>query len=593
MIYLIKNSLQLSSETWSKDIWGLIDYDTDELIPLELLINQNGFVYRYKDEIFFEESEINERGYEKLFEISTNDNGFFFKFNKIEYDHNENISSMNNAWFIFKPDRMNNKIYKYKINEGDIIKIGRITIRIKQIRFEDNKNEDCLNQLNKNEINIINNYNSINEIVHINYRNKKVMDNLKTEGSQTGIDNNFHLDDNRLSLKGGVSVTKSQSGFKNELKIYDNGIKIHDKASNSENKDLDEKYLKINKSDTKNKVCRICYMEEDLDDPINPLLQPCICSGSMKYIHYTCLKHWINNKCYVQIEKNDDCAIYMIKPVECELCKTKLPDFIRKKGILFPILELKPDFKNYLILESLTLDKNKNRFNYVVSLDQNKKICVGRGHESNVVFSDISVSRTHCIFTLEGKNVFIQDNDSTFGTLVLIQSPKIKLVENLPLYIQIGRTFFQNNIQVTKSFFMCCGISEKPNDNFYFKQNEKDIVYKRNYTVLTIDKSKILENNDDNNNNNNEFKNNEEGVINIKIINIKNKTNINGDDSCSKIEGQKESEKEEIIIEDKENSLNEIKNKNKENMANGAEGNGKLIGDGNNKSSSIYIEDES
>ena len=65
MIYLIKNSLQLSSETWSKDIWGLIDYDTDELIPLELLINQNGFVYRYKDEIFFEESEINERGYEK------------------------------------------------------------------------------------------------------------------------------------------------------------------------------------------------------------------------------------------------------------------------------------------------------------------------------------------------------------------------------------------------------------------------------------------------------------------------------------------------------------------------------------------------
>jgi len=590
---LIKNSLQLSSETWSKDIWGLIDYDTDELIPLELLINQNGFVYRYKDEIFFEESEINERGYEKLFEISTNDNGFFFKFNKIEYDHNENISSMNNAWFIFKPDRMNNKIYKYKINEGDIIKIGRITIRIKQIRFEDNKNEDCLNQLNKNEINIINNYNSINEIVHINYRNKKVMDNLKTEGSQTGIDNNFHLDDNRLSLKGSVSVTKSQSGFKNELKIYDNGIKIHDKASNSENKDLDEKYLKINKSDTKNKVCRICYMEEDLDDPINPLLQPCICSGSMKYIHYTCLKHWINNKCYVQIEKNDDCAIYMIKPVECELCKTKLPDFIRKKGILFPILELKPDFKNYLILESLTLDKNKNRFNYVVSLDQNKKICVGRGHESNVVFSDISVSRTHCIFTLEGKNVFIQDNDSTFGTLVLIQSPKIKLVENLPLYIQIGRTFFQNNIQVTKSFFMCCGISEKPNDNFYFKQNEKDIVYKRNYTVLTIDKSKILENDDDNNNNNNDFKNNEVGVINIKKINIKNKTNINGDDSCSKIEGQKESEKEEIIIEDKENSLNESKNKNKENMANGVEGNGKLFGDGNNKSSSIYIEDES
>ena len=489
---------------------------------------------------------------------------------------------------------MDLKIYKYKINEGDIIKIGRITIRIKEIRFEDNKNEFYLNQLNKNGVNIVNNNsNSINEIVHINYKNRKVLDNLKTEGSQTGIDNNIHL-----------SVYKSPSDSKNEKKDIENDIKINDNYSNSDNNDknnLNDRYLKINKSDTKNKLCRICYMEEDKDDPNNPLLQPCICSGSMKYIHYTCLKHWINNKCYVQIEKNDDCAIYMIKPVECELCKTKLPDFIRKKGILFPILELKPDFKNYLIFESLTLDRNQNRFNYVVSLDQNKKICVGRGHDSNVVFSDISVSRTHCIFTLEGKNVFIQDNDSTFGTLVLIQSPKIKLVENLPLYIQIGRTFFQYNIQTTKSFFWCCGISEKPNDNFYFKQNEKDILYKRNYTVLNVDKSKILENDD--NNNNSENKNNYEGVINIKKINIKNKNknkiNINGNDSNSQIKNsesivdQNENVKEENIIEDNENILNENENKNKEDIVNGAEENNKLINNENNKSSSIYIEDES
>ena len=200
---------------------------------------------------------------------------------------------------------------------------------------------------------------------------------------------------------------------------------------------------------------------------------------------------------------------------------------------------------------------------------------------------------------MEGKNVFIQDNDSTFGTLVLIQSPKIKLIENLPLYIQIGRTFFQYNIQITKSFFWCCGISEKPNANFYFKQNEKDIVYKRNYTVLNIDKNEILENNG-NNNNNSEFKNNEEGVINIKKINIKNKININGNDSIPKINskeniiGQKENVKEENIIENKENILNKNENKNKEDVLNGNEGNEKLIDEGNNKSSSIiYIEDES
>ena len=240
----------------------------------------------------------------------------------------------------------------------------------------------------------------------------------------------------------------------------------------------------------------------------------------------------------------------------------------------------------------------------MVSLDQNKKIYVGRGHDSNVVFSDISVSRTHCIFTLEGKNVFIQDNDSTFGTLVLIQSPKISLVENLPLYIQIGRTFFQHNIQVTKSFFLCCGISEKPNNNFYFKQNEKDIIYKKNYTVLSLDKYKILEN-DDNNNNNSDYKNNEGKVININKIIIKNKINLNGNDKNNSIEinpklknkenieSKIENGNEENIIGDKENASFENGIKNNEDLGNGSEEKNEIIDNKTNKTESIYIEDES
>ena len=546
---------------------GLIDYDTDELIPLELSINQNGFIYRHNNKILFEQHEMNEKGYKKLFEINVNDSGFFLNFNKIEFDNSNNISSISNAWFIFKPDKMNNKIYKYKINEGDIIKIRKINIRVKEIKFEDNKNEVDSNQLNKNGINIENNkYNSINGIVHIKYRNKKVFDNLRTEGSLTGTDINV---DNKIILRENPSVNKSHSCFKNGKKNIENDTKINDNYCNNGN------YLKMQKSDAKNKICRICYMEEDKDDPNNPLLQPCKCSGTMKYIHYTCLKNWIYNKYYIQIEKNDNCVVYMINPAECELCKAKLPDFISINEILFPILELKPDFKNYLIFESLTLDKNKNRFDYVVSLDQKKKIFVGRGHDSNVILRDTSVSRTHCIFTLEGKNIFMQDNNSTFGTLVLIQSPKIKLIENLPLYIQIGRTFFEYNIKTANFFFGCCGISEKPNDNFYFQQNEKDIIYKRNYTVLSLDKS--IEKND-NNNNNSESKNNEEGVINIKNNNIKSKTNINGNDSNSKIknnenfENQKKYGKEKDIIEDKGKKNNKNENEKKENIVNRVEG---------------------
>ena len=41
-------------------------------------------------------------------------------------------------------------------------------------------------------------------------------------------------------------------------------------------------------------TCRICYGENSNDE--NPLICPCICKGSMKYIHYECLKNWLNSK---------------------------------------------------------------------------------------------------------------------------------------------------------------------------------------------------------------------------------------------------------------------------------------------------------
>lgn len=47
------------------------------------------------------------------------------------------------------------------------------------------------------------------------------------------------------------------------------------------------------------KSCRICY--EINSSEINPLITPCKCDGSLKYIHYNCLNKWLlarihNNK---------------------------------------------------------------------------------------------------------------------------------------------------------------------------------------------------------------------------------------------------------------------------------------------------------
>lgn len=66
-------------------------------------------------------------------------------------------------------------------------------------------------------------------------------------------------------------------------------------------------------------ICRICHCESD---PQNPLLTPCYCSGSLKYVHQTCLQQWLTAS-----ETNS-----------CELCKfpfimhTKIKPFNEVSG---------------------------------------------------------------------------------------------------------------------------------------------------------------------------------------------------------------------------------------------------------------------
>ena len=104
-------------------------------------------------------------------------------------------------------------------------------------------------------------------------------------------------------------------------------------------KNVYEKY-----ENQKNKICRICYLEDDAKE--NPLIQPCICSGSMKYIHLDCLKHWLRTSIFVKIESNQNCSLYLYKNPICELCKTKFTDYIRHDGKLYELL----DFKMILII---------------------------------------------------------------------------------------------------------------------------------------------------------------------------------------------------------------------------------------------------
>lgn len=58
--------------------------------------------------------------------------------------------------------------------------------------------------------------------------------------------------------------------------------------------------------------CRICI---DLGDADTKMCAPCLCTGSVKYIHVTCLKEWIKEK----------------RSIKCELCGSTYKKKVRTK----------------------------------------------------------------------------------------------------------------------------------------------------------------------------------------------------------------------------------------------------------------------
>ena len=45
---------------------------------------------------------------------------------------------------------------------------------------------------------------------------------------------------------------------------------------------------------------------------------------------------------------------------------------------------------------------------------------MGRGHDSDIRIADISVSKCHAVIKYDNGEFYLEDNNSKFGTLVLI-----------------------------------------------------------------------------------------------------------------------------------------------------------------------------
>ena len=442
--------LKIICRTWLKDTEDLFDFETNNIITNVnnySNLDKEYFIIKYKDETDEKQKEkinfINSNFIRQKISVNnTTKIAGILKYNRlkanIEIINSFKSKSLNN---LYKPENCERlyqlfPIDKYiNIEEGDIIKVGRIRMKFDRISF---KSKDK----------------TLYEVI-----NKNMIDNNLIINSK---DNNDTISVNKLMAS---STIVNQSSARNT------------DINNVNNKPY----------------CRLCYQSESTIT--DPLISPCNCSGSMKYIHLTCLKNSIKLKYHKKSEQHYD--MFLFQNYSCEICLTMYPKYIIYKTQVYYLIDLELDkFENYALCDLTQYIDNNQRishFGYLMfNIEDDVEISLGRKKNNHIKLKDISVSRNHCIITKKGDNLLMKDLGSKFGTMKYINySLEINFNENEQTKILTGKHELEFSLAKSWSFlgfsnifkFTCCSCNQPLDDQaeliIYGEDNiDKDSVMK-------------------------------------------------------------------------------------------------------------------
>ena len=225
--------------------------------------------------------------------------------------------------------------------------------------------------------------------------------------------------------------------------------------SSSVNNKLKSLYNKLKSLNKKQKIyrCRICFCEGNFEG-LNPLISPCKCSGSVKYIHLNCLRKWLTSKITTKVSSTNDIYCYVYKTLKCEICQSLIPEIAEFRGKFISLLDFKNIDSPYIIMQSMYQYNAQNKISsdlniiFVISFKSNNHVNIGRANNSNIRLSDVSVSRNHAKIKYSNGELFLEDISSKFGTLILIQN-NVLFLPNRNVSIQTGKSHLIFNLRRT------------------------------------------------------------------------------------------------------------------------------------------------
>ena len=164
---------------------------------------------------------------------------------------------------------------------------------------------------------------------------------------------------------------------------------------------------------------------EELINNNDPLICPCKCNGSMKFVHLTCLKNNINLKIHKKHDKYYD--MYLFQNYNCEICLATFPKYLIIKNKKINLLEIElSNYKNYALCDLIQYDENNDYIYHigylVLRLENEIPIKIGRKKENNVIFNDLSISGYHCELLVQNNILYLKDLGSKYGSMKYIRN---------------------------------------------------------------------------------------------------------------------------------------------------------------------------
>jgi len=196
-------------------------------------------------------------------------------------------------------------------------------------------------------------------------------------------------------------------------------------------------------------TCYMCFDEENT--PVNPLVSPCACLGSTRYVHLNCLRRW-----HTADAENQICFLSSVD-VTCSVCKTTFKSDVKLKDNRTVKLfksTLEPPYVSLLVATKHEMAQRLFNTRFQLSFatllkpdgrNAARPLLLGRSSGSDMVLDYRTVSARHATVRFKHGQFLFTDAGSSNGSYLYLRRP-VELTSGQSVQFRLGRSIISMKV---------------------------------------------------------------------------------------------------------------------------------------------------